>query len=243
MDIQKRYQGKKMTNEEAEIRTPQEEAHRIHFFESDKISFSYPLNWYFLLPFFFIMHWAILGTCAWCIFATPIGRISILGLFLREIFPILCLVYVGYILFSLLPKIIRLFRYESMDDQGLILRGNLLPWEDIQLIVPYTDVHKKERIAIYDNKGKQLLELRQEMSDFPYIWNKIKEKVKKNTNRRFCRIRCSQFINTKIYSLDKIVSFYHGTHYFNLVAFYCKLYCGTKRRVIWTIFSSSYITS
>jgi len=179
MDIQKRYQGKKMTNEEAEIRTPQEEAHRIHFFESDKISFSYPLNWYFLLPFFFIMHWAILGTCAWCIFATPIGRISILGLFLREIFPILCLVYVGYILFSLLPKIIRLFRYESMDDQGLILRGNLLPWEDIQLIVPYTDVHKKERIAIYDNKGKQLLELRQEMSDFPYIWNKIKEKVKK----------------------------------------------------------------
>ena len=71
MDIQKRYQGKKMTNEEAEIRTPQEEAHRIHFFESDKISFSYPLNWYFLLPFFFIMHWAILGTCAWCIFATP----------------------------------------------------------------------------------------------------------------------------------------------------------------------------
>lgn len=179
-DIQLRYQKKAMNASEAEIRTPQEEARRLHIFEADKISFNYPLSWYFLYPFLFLLNILLLAMIIACVYYSSLGRISLLGLLLREITPAFLLVYVCYIVLSILPRVLRLCHYYSINEQGIFINNTHVSWDELKLFVPYTDAEQCKRIAIFNSQGKKLLELHQEMSDWQYIWDKIQEHIKKN---------------------------------------------------------------
>ncbi len=177
--VQKRYQGKKMSAEEASIGTPSEEARKIYFFQADEISLQMPVAWQVIVPIFFLIHLLLLSSCLWCVYYTPLGKISHLGLFLTHIVPIFLLVYGSYILFSLVPRFFSLYRRYYIDDNGIKIGKKIVPWSDIKSIVPYQTPDKKNNVSLFDGNGRSLLEISQDMNEWELAIQKIHKKIEK----------------------------------------------------------------
>ncbi len=176
-DVQHYYRNKKMTEEEAKIRTPSEEARRIAFFEADQIPLMMPLAWQILFPLFLVIHSFVLALILWCVYATPLGRLGLFGVLIREIIPIVLLVYGSYLLFSLLPKIFSLYSRYIITEDGILLSHRRIEWTEIQTVAPYSDANGQRRIALLDTNGKNLITIYEAMSDWEMAFDKIRKKV------------------------------------------------------------------
>ena len=177
-DVQKRYQGKKMSEEEAEVRPPEEEARKIYFFQADQITLQMPLAWQFWLPFFFIVHLGLVTTCLWCVYGTPIGQVALVGILLRELTPIFLIVYGSYLLFSLLPRLLALTRKYEINEDGIYYRKRHIGWAEIHSVLPHRDADRRQRVALFDCDGRRLLTICEEMGDWQLALTKIRKEVK-----------------------------------------------------------------
>lgn len=176
-EVQRRYVGKKMSDDEAEIRTPAEEARRIHFFEADKIPLGMPVTSQFLIPLLVILHLSLIFSLIWLVYLTPVGRLGWCGIFLQSITPFFAVVYSGYILFTLIPRLSYLYSHADIDDNGIQTSTNRITWEQIHSIVLYQSASNQKRLALLDNDGKQLFQIRDEIADWEIATSKIRQKV------------------------------------------------------------------
>lgn len=176
-EVQHRYVGKKMSDEEAEIRTPSEEARRIRFFESDQIPLGMPVVSQFLIPLLALLHIVLLVTLIWMVYFTSVGRWSWLGIFLQSITPFFAVIYGGYIIFNFLPRLRYLYSHAHIEEEGIQTSFQRISWDKIHSLVSYQDATEHQRLVMLDSDGRQLFQIRDDIADWEIALDKIKRKV------------------------------------------------------------------